>query len=485
MARRTIEDIRPNKRKIIPSMEEIILPVKEIVPNEVNKEKFEEIKAPTKIGVPTEVGKKEIYSRIEVPTEVKREKKEGVIEKYFKRKAYERQKLQRTPQIKKESPILHKTTLVIFIITIIVSGVYWSGEIFQKADVTVTSKHQLITYNNKQFIALQDSNSDAINFEIMITSDKKLKNITLSDSKNVSTKAQGSIILYNEFSTKSQKIATGTFLSDNKGKAYKTDKTVTIPGYKTDKNKKIIPGQISVDIIAFLPGDAYNGSPTDFHVNSFKDTTKYLKIYGKIKTPLTGGAVGLVYFLNDSDKSMINILAQTTFKDDFLGQVKSLVPPGYILYPNALAYSYKIGDNISSKTPSTDVEINETLSVVLLKEKSLVDNIIKISLPNITNGEAKEIKISDLSNLSFNFANANQLITKDMTSLPFSLSGDINAIWNPDVELLKTKLSGINKNDVPSVFRQDPGISSALLKIFPPWQKYVPDDISKINVVVN
>jgi hypothetical protein len=485
MIRKIIEDIRPNKRKIIPSMEEIILPVKEIVPNEVNKEKFEEIKAPTKVGVPTEVGEKKIYSRIEVPTEVKREKKEGVIEKYFKRKALERQRLQRTPQVKIETPVLHRTTFIILVLTILFGGIYWSGIIFQKADITITSKHQLISYNNKQFNALPDSNSDTINFEIMITSDKKLKNMTLTDSKNVSTKAEGSITLYNEFSTKSQKIVAGTFLSDNNGKAYKTNKVVTIPGYKTDKNKKIIPGQISADITAFLPGDAYNGTPSDFHVNSFKNTTKYLKIYGKLKTPLTGGAVGLIYTLNDSDKNMINILAQTTLKDDFLGQVKSLVPPGYILYPNALSYSYKIEDNISSKTPNTDVEIDETLSVVLLKEKSLVDNIIKISLPSIKSDEVKEIKISDLNNLVFNFTNKDQLITKDMTTLYFSFSGDINAIWSPDVELLKTKLIGINKNDVPSVFRQDPGIASALLKIFPPWQKYIPDDISKINVILN
>ncbi len=481
MARRIIEDIRPNTRKkIIPSMEEVVLPSKINIPKEYYREKFEEIKE-EKI----EEIKKEIKEKVEEKVKEKTEKKEGVVEKYFKKKALERQRLQRTPQVKIEPPILHKTTLVIFIIMIITGGIYWGGEIFQKADVTITSKHQLITYNNKQFVALQDSNSDSINFEIMITSDKKLKNVTLTDSKNVSTKAEGSIILYNEFNANPQKLSAGTFLSDNNGKAYKTDKIVTIPGYKTDKNKKIIPGQISVDITAFLPGDAYNGSPTDFHINSFKDTTKYLKIYGKLKTPLAGGAIGLVYTLNDSDRSEINTMAELTYKEDFLNQVKALVPPGYILYPNALSFTYKIGDNISSKTPNTDIEIDETLSVVLLKEKSLVDNIIKISLPNIKSDETKEIKISDLNNLAFNFTNKDQLITKDISSVSFALSGDINAIWNPDVELLKTKLTGINKNDVSSIFRQDHGIASALVKIFPPWQKYVPDDISKINVVVN
>jgi len=138
-----------------------------------------------------------------------------------------------------------------------------------------------------------------------------------------------------------------------------------------------------------------------------------------------------------------------------------------------------------SKTSDTEIEMEGILSVVLLKEKSLMDNIIKISLPDIKGDELKEIKISDLSKLSFNFTNKEQLITKDMSSISFALSGDITAIWNPDVELLKTRLIRIHKNNVLSIFRQDPGIASALLKIFPPWQKYIPNDLSKINVIVN
>jgi len=412
-----------------------------------------------------------------------KKKKQIVLKKEVP--SFSNQRLERTPQIKTKPKILHKSTLIIFILSIIVGGIYWGGDIFSKIDITITSKHQLITYKNKQFVASKELNDDSINFEIMIVSDKKIKNITLTDSKDVSIKAKGSITLYNEFSSNPQKILAETFLSDNNGKAYKTDTVVTIPGYKIDKNKKIIPGQASVNITAFLPGEAYNGSPTDFHINSFKETTKYNKIYGKLKSPLVGGALGLIYILNDSDRTAIDIIAQSSFKEDLLKQVEALVPPGYILYPNALTFSYTVGDNVLSKTSNGEIEIEGTLSVVLLKEKSLMDNIIKISLPDIKGDELREIKISDLSKLSFNFMNKEQPITKDMSSLSFSLTGDIDAVWNPDVELLKTKLLGAPKNNVLPIFRQDPGIASALLKIFPPWQKYIPNDSSKINIIVD
>lgn len=460
MGRIIIEDMRFNKReRKIPSIKEVVLSPKLITPLDDYKEKKEEIK------------------------EVE-DKKESKILEYFKNKSLNKQRFQIPPQIKTKPKILHKFTFIVFILSIIVGGIYWGGNIFQRANITITSKHQIITSHNKQFIASKDSNSNLINFEIMIISDKKLKNIILTKSKDVSIKAEGSITLYNEFSTKKELLSAGTFLSDNDGKAYKINNTVTIPGYKID-NKKIIPGQVVVNISSFLAGETYNGTPPDFYINSFKGTNKYNKIYGKLKSPLVGGASGLVYILDDRSKSNIDDIAQSSFKEDLLKQVKALVPPEYILYPDASIFSYKIGDNILSKTPEAEVPIEGFLSVVLLKEKSLIFNIIKNSLPGISSNELKEITISDLNKLSFSFVNKNQLITKSMNSVAFSFSGDVNAIWNPDEDILKTKLLGVNKNNVLSIFRQDPGISSALVKIFPPWQKYIPNDLSKINIIVD
>lgn len=412
-----------------------------------------------------------------------KEVEESKIDEYFKSGSREKPRLHRTPQIKTKSALLHKSTFIFFILAIIIGGIYWGGNIFQKANIIIISKHQLITYDNKQFVAGKNQSGNAIDFEIMITSDKKQESVILTDSKDVSIKAEGRVTLYNEFSTNSQKLLAGTFLSDNSGKTYKTDAVVTIPGYTRDNNKTIIPGQVVANISSFLAGDSYNGAPTDFYINSFKGTTKYNKIYGKLESPFSGGASGTVYTLDDINKKKIINIAESSFKNDLLKQVKAQVPPGYILYPRAMTFSYTIGDNILSKTPTAEIAINGVLSVVLLKEKSLMDNIIKVSLPNISGDELKEIKILDLSKLSFVFTNIDQLITKEMNSVSFALSGSVDAVWNPDIEILKTKLIGISKNNILPIFGQDPGIASALVKIFPPWQKYIPNNPSRINII--
>ncbi|HLP86625.1 MAG TPA: hypothetical protein VK153_01990 [Candidatus Paceibacterota bacterium] len=426
------------------------------------------------------INKKEEDAYEEISKEEEKREKEKINE-YFKSIKKEKQRFYSTPRERKEPKVLHNLTLVIFLLALLVGAAYWSGNAFQKANITITSKYELLNYKNKQFIASKDENSNDVNFEIMITSDKKPVNIVLTEPKEVSLKAEGSITLYNEFSAQAQRIGVGTYVSDDDGKTYKTNSTVSIPGYKT-VNKKIVPGQITVKITSFLPGDAYNGSPENFRINVFKGTAKYNKIYGKLKDPLAGGASGIVYAVDSSNQKNIDNIANTSLKESLFKQVEAMVPEGYILYPNAAKFTYTTGNNSFSKTPEAEVEMEGTLAVILLKEESLVKNIVRVSFPNIKGDELKEITISDLDELSFNFVNPNQLITKDMSSVPFYLTGNINAIWKPDIESLKLKLLGIPKNDVLSVFRQDPGISSAIVKVFPPWQKNIPEDISKIII---
>ena len=437
---------------------------------------FEDIKSNKK----NTLDKKSIFS--EKIIEDRDIKKSFIIKNYPNDTSASKQRIERTPQIKKEVKIIRKPILIFTILLILIGGIYYFGNLFYKADIILTPKEQIIKYDAQSFIASKNSKDKGIEFEIMILSDKKLENITLTEPKEISQKAKGSIVLYNEFSSLPQKLLAGTFISDNEGKSYQTDDAVTIPGYSFDENKKIVPGQIIVNISSFLPGENYNGFQEDFYINSFKDTKKYDLIYGKLKNPIVGGALGLYYVPNESDKIKIENIAKTSLKEALYNQVKVLLPPLYVLYPNATNFSYTNNDNYFSKTPEAELEIEGNLTVILFKKESLSNMIIQKSFPGISKSEFDEIKITDLEALSFEFANKNQLITKDLDSVPFNLTGDINLIWNPDIDLLKTKLLGINKNQVLPILREDKGIVLASIRIFPPWKKGIPLDLSKIKI---
>lgn len=388
-----------------------------------------------------------------------------------------------TPQLKNNKRGIWSSVRWIILILLIGGGGYWMVTYFEKTTIHITEKHQVLSLSNTSFTASK-STAAPLHFEIMIVSDSDSKNMILTESENVSSKAKGIVTLYNEYSTKSQNLAINTQLNDSSGKAYRTDKAVTIPGYKTVSGK-IVPGQVSVGVTSVLVGDAYNSTQTDFTIAGFKGTPKFTKLYAKATAPLTGGAQGLVYVLGATEKGSVNATAATTFKTRLLKKVTAEVPKGYILYPDAYTYTYSIVDDAQSPTPNAKIQINGTLSAVLLKESEITDAIIRSTLPAIGESERGEIVVPDVSKAAFSFANHDQLITKDLQTVGFTLTGDLNAVWHPDTEAFKSQLSGIPKANLTTLFKSDPGIAEARAILFPPWRKYLPTDLGKIHIVID
>ncbi len=436
----------------------------------------------------TRISKKEIS---ETPTKMKvldtedflnRIEEEVKPSKHILRRETE-DKIYSTPRAKKSNLYIRRPVKLLLLISILIGGVFYISNLFEKTTITIKQKTTELILNKEQFNAFNTKDSP-INFELMIVPESETKEITLTEKEDVSIKARGEVTFYNEYTTKPQKLLIHTFISDNAGKAYQTDNAITIPGYKLDQAKKIIPGQASVGITSFLAGDNYNGEPNDFSINSFKGTAKAKKIYAKLKSPLKGGAQGIVYRPSPEDMGVLNAYSLSTFKSNLLKKVTAQVPPGYILYSEAMNVSSKVEENIISKTPNYKAKISGLVSSIIINKDDLSNALVKKLLPNLSPVELAQVKIGDISNLTFNFSNTNQVISKDLKSVSFNLSGRINPIWSHDIEALKKSYAGVSKNDIQSIFKSDPGISSASVKIFPPWNKYLPTDSSKINIIL-
>jgi len=448
----------------------------------MNKKILEDIKIKVDKKIP-QVSKEKFLFRNK-KKEIKQDSTFSNSSKYEflkKKNKFLNQRISQTPVMPPKRRAFNKTILFCFFASILVGIFYLLSTTFFKVNIIIVPKIKSFEVKHQEFNAIKNKN-EGIPFEIMIDEDKEYKDLILTSSTEVSKKAKGEVILYNEYSNKPEKITAGTFLSDENGIAYKTDSTVTIPPYILEKSKKIIPGQVSVKITSFLPGDKYNGSPEYFYIDSFKGTNKHKKIYAKIKYPLEGGIAGLVYFLDDTQKT--SILSKTVaFKEKLLRKLYAQIPEGYILFPDAVKFSYEIESEVVSKTPEARIEIVGVVSAVLLKEKELSDSLVNKLLPKISPKERLEIVQPDLSALFFNFKNKEQIINKDTDSFSFGLTGNLEIKWRPNIDELKVLLSGLNKNEVHYVFKSDPGISSADVKIIPFWLKKLPEDLKKINIV--
>ncbi len=385
-----------------------------------------------------------------------------------------------TPRMRGNKKSVRKSIVFLFMFSILLAVLYHGAMYFERTTVVIQEKHEELVLDATEFIASKNTDTD-ISFEIMIVTDSDAKNIVLTETEDAKRNATGTVTLYNEFSTTPVTIAPRSHLADANGKTYLTDTKVTIPGYKTS-GTQIIPGTVDVRITAFLPGDAYNSTSTDFTISAYKGTTKFKKIYAKAVQPIKGGAQGLAYILGATEKGNVSATAQSTFKSRLIKKVNAEVPKGYILYPDAFTFTYTVDEAVRSSTPEATVGITGTLAAIIFKESDLEDALIKNKLSSIGTIERKEIDIPEIAKLKFSFLNENQIITKDMHTVAFNLTGKATAIWHPDIENFKARIVGVSKDMLPSLFKTDPGIAEARATLFPPWQKSLPTDISKIHV---
>jgi len=389
-------------------------------------------------------------------------------------------KIYGTPQIRRRSGGLGKSFLVVFMLAVILGGGYYVTDMLHNVRIDIVNKKQTFDLDKKALVASKGADT-SVDFELMIVSMEDYKDITLSEVSDVSYKAKGEVTFFNEFSTKAQTIAKNSYISDSAGKTYLTDKAITIPGYKT-VDKKIVPGQMAVGVTSFLAGATYNNTSTDYKVNAYKGTAKATKIYAKLKTPIAGGAEGVVYSLGAKEKESIKNTAETTFRNNLVKKVEAEVPPGYVLYKEASQFLYDTNSEEMFDKASAKVKMTGTMSSIILHKDDLSKVLINNLLPKISDNEFKEISITDVSNLKFAFTEEGRLITKDMNSIGFTLTGNIEAVWSPNLALLKEQIKGVHKNNLVEIFKADPGIVSATAHIFPPWYSYLPEDVSKIKV---
>lgn len=173
---------------------------------------------------------------------------------------------------------------------------FFLSSIFSTATIIITPRSEKVSLNDTYNITTDKAiSSSTLHYELMTINKDLSKTLETDGEEYVEKKATGKAILYNNFSTVSQRLINNTRLETKSGLTYRIRESVEIPGIKTVAGVKT-PGSVEVDIIADMPGDKYNMDledlKGDFSIPGFKGSTKYTAFYGRLSSDVTGGFIG-------------------------------------------------------------------------------------------------------------------------------------------------------------------------------------------------
>lgn len=356
---------------------------------------------------------------------------------------------------------------------------------FAKVTVTVNPKVKEITLS-QSFSATKDTSTNTLPFDIVVISGMENEIIPTTEQKEVLESARGAVVIYNTFSTASQRLDIDTRLEGSNGKMYKTDKAVVVPGMKG-----ATPGSVEVNIYAAEKGPDSNSVPLDFKIFGFKGTPKYSKFYARsnVNDPITkgeisGGLVGKFPVVPDAQKEAILNSMRSTLQTKLFKKANDQIPEGFIMFKDAAALTIGEGtlDLASATGNSVPISTKGTFYGILFNEAKLAKKIAEKSIPSY---DGNDVYIQNIQDMTFSLTGQDGTSLNDSKNITFNLKGDAKVVWRFDEEKLATDLIRKSKDEFNKVLLQYPNIDSAESNITPFWKSSFPDKLEDIHIIVN
>ncbi len=331
------------------------------------------------------------------------------------------------------------------------------------------------------FSAKKDTTEEnTLPFELIVFKDSLQGKVPTTKEKEVEKKAFGNIIIFNKYSSKSQKLRKRTRFETADGKVYRINKSVTVPG-TTVEDGKIVPGNVEVTVYADIPGEEYNIGLTDFTIPGFKGDPRFNKFYARSKTPMKDGFSGTIKIASPEDIEKVEKESQNSLKETLLAQARSQVPEDFILYDDAVFFSFKKNDDINYGTKDS-VEIKEegTIYGILFNKKELSKN---IAVNSITAYDGRDVFAKGLEDLKFSIINKEKFNPAKDRTVSFTLAGPVTIVWDVDTTSLPRDLAGIKKVDFLNMIdKKYPNIQYAKATLKPFWKKVFPENAEDITI---
>ena len=340
--------------------------------------------------------------------------------------------------------------------------------IFNKADIIINPKNKDLDFSETFILDKKDLIID-------MTEASSSKEITKSSPKNVNLKADGEVILYNNFSESPVSLIKNTRLQSKNGKIFKILDSVKIPGKKNGN-----PGSIKVKVLAENFGKEYNINSTDFSIPGFKNSAKYNSVYAKSVKDFSGGLTGIVYTVSENDISATNKELKFNLEKDISKNLKEKKYNDYYSLYNNLFYDYTDNKDTLLTSEQNSYTLNSIAYLISIKKDVLAKLIAERSLQENYNSNEK-IDLQNIDQLSFTFEE-NIDLTKDDT-FKVLISGKTKLIWWTDLEAIKKSLLGQKFSEFGNILKNyTSSVNASNFSKSPFWLLSFPNKINNINI---
>ncbi|OHA92121.1 MAG: hypothetical protein A3J09_01335 [Candidatus Zambryskibacteria bacterium RIFCSPLOWO2_02_FULL_51_21] len=363
-------------------------------------------------------------------------------------------------------------SIVAFLILVFAALSFFNG-----ATLSYTPKSAALAFKEDVYTAHKSGTNGLFYSVVKLSRDKGMA-AAAGGEQDVSRKASGVIIVYND-SAEAQRLVVNTRFESSAGKIYRIDKPITVPAKKTVSGSAQ-PGSVEATVYADQAGEAYNSAPTDFTVPGLKGTPRFESVYARSKTPIAAGFIGKEKVVKSEDLVVAKSSLQASLKEELYTEAEAEVPEDFVLFRSLSTFDFEDLPQTAGSGASVVLNMRGHFYGVMFKRSDLASF---LAVKKLGIGPAEPVGITDYSPLNISFASA---VPEDLLSssdISFKITGAAQVVWLTDEVALKADLAGHNKSEVQGILNNYPTIAAANITVRPFWKSSLPDKPDKIKVV--
>jgi hypothetical protein len=365
------------------------------------------------------------------------------------------------------------------IVVLIVLGIMtWSF-----GHVTITIDFQKTPWSYSGAFAADKSVSavnpatNVIPAQVFTTQKNTTQLFPASGNATVSLKAQGTITVYNAYSSAAQELVATTRFVTPDGKIFRLVSGITVPGAQVT-NGQIVPSSIQAPVIADQAGTNYNVGPVaKLTIPGLQNSPKYNGFYGALPNGASGGFVGTKPVPTAADVTNAKAKVTSLLQSDLASNLTTTYPNNFKILTGATNVS------VTKLTVTTTTDANgnfsvfgeATLQAIGFDEagfKSFLLSLAQVQDPSST-----------FSAVTLNYTNIQADFTKGRVSFSLTAQGTLEPIFSPDD--FKASILGKSIGDARTAIGGLPQLADGSISAWPMWLWSIPGNPNKVQINAN
>lgn len=351
---------------------------------------------------------------------------------------------------------------------------------FRKTTVTVTPRSHVVTFDQTSVFTAYPTPIAAtgtLPYTLVSSTLQDSQTVQAGGTQDVETKAQGSVTVYNDYSTSPIKLIANTRFQTASGLIFRVPSTVVVPG-----KSGTTPGQVSVTVFADQNGQQYNIGPVSrFTIPGLQSTpAMYSNIYAQSTASTTGGFSGQQAAVDPTTLANTVASLRAQLAQEAQTAASAQEASSSIVLPGLIQIAYQ--DLPQTPAASGSVQINEEAQITT---PIFDQNALAQTIASEVGEDTQGLPLSIEGGQTFSAEGLNEASSSLGTApFTFQLSGAATLIWQVDPIALTTALAGHDQNAFDTIITGFPAIESAHARVEPFWSSSFPTNPSDIDVVI-